>query len=142
MTPAAYAEVADYRSPMLVYDGSCAFCSHSVQFMLRHERLHDLLFVTSDSELGQRLRRASGLESVQSMLWIENGQVFAKSGAVIKAAAYLGGWWSQLAVLGSFCPSSILNRVYEFIAENRRRLSCKAAVCLAPSPEQRNRFLA
>ncbi len=95
MTPAAYAEVADYRSPMLVYDGSCGFCSRSVQFMLRHERRHDLLFVTRDSELGQRLRRASGLESVHSMLWIENDQVFAKSGAVIKGTAYLGGWWSQ-----------------------------------------------
>jgi predicted DCC family thiol-disulfide oxidoreductase YuxK len=110
--------------------------------MLCHERRHDLLFVTRDSELGQRLRRASGLESVQSMLWIEGGQVFAKSGAVIKAAAYLGGLWSRLAVVGSFCPSFILNRVYEFIAENRRQLSSNEAVCLTPSAEQRNRFLA
>ena len=75
------------------------------------------------------------------MLWIEGGQVFAESGAVIKAAAYLGGWWSRLAVLGSFCPSFILNGVYEFIAKNRRRLSSNTAVCLAPTPEQRNRFL-
>ena len=82
------------------------------------------------------------MESVQSMLWIEGGQVFAESGAVIKAAAYLGGWWSGLAVLGSFCPSFILNGVYKFIAENRRRLASNAAVCLAPNPEQRNRFLA
>jgi predicted DCC family thiol-disulfide oxidoreductase YuxK len=82
------------------------------------------------------------LQSVQSMLWIEGGQVFAKSGAVIKAAAYLGGWWSRLAALGSFCPSFVLNRVYEFIAENRRQLSSNATVCLAPTQEQRNRFLA
>lgn len=142
MTPATYPEIAAYRSPMLVYDGSCGFCSRSVQFMLRHERRHDLLFVTRDSELGQRLRRAGGLESVQAMLWIEGGQVFAESDAVIKAAAYLGGWWPRLAVLGSFCPSFILNGVYEFIAENRRLLSSNAPVCLAPSPEQRNRFLA
>jgi predicted DCC family thiol-disulfide oxidoreductase YuxK len=141
MTEGANSEIASYRAPILVYDGSCGFCSRSVQFMLRHEQRHDLLFVTRDSELGQRLRRASGLESVQSMLWIEGGQVFAKSGAVIKAAAYLGAWWSRLAVLGSFCPSFILNRVYEFIAENRRKLSSNAAVCLTPHPEQRNRFL-
>jgi predicted DCC family thiol-disulfide oxidoreductase YuxK len=138
----ATSEITANRSPMLVYDGSCGFCNRSVQFMLRHERRHDLLFVTRDSELGRRLRRACGLESVQSMLWIEAGQVFAKSGAVIKAAAYLGGWWSRLAVLGSFCPSFILNRVYEFIAENRRQFSSNAPICLAPSPEQRNRFIA
>ena len=142
MTPGAYSEIAAYQAPMLVYDGSCAFCSRSIQFMLRHERRHDLLFVTRDSELGQRLRRAWGLESVQSMLWIEGGQVFAESRAVMKAAGYLGGWWSRLAVLGSFCPSFILNGVYRYIAKNRRRLSSDAAVCLAPSPDQRNRFLA
>src|SRR5437763_12028304 len=95
------------QAPMLVYDGSCGFCSRSVQFILRHERRHDLLFVTRDSELGKRLRRKHRLESVQAMLWIEGGQVFAESGAVLKAAGYLGGWWSRLAVLGSFCPSLV-----------------------------------
>src|SRR5437868_17885 len=120
MKPATNSEIAACRSPMLVYDGSCGFCSRSVQFILRHERRHDLLFVTRDSELGKRLRRKHRLESVQAMLWIEGGQVFAESGAVLKAAGYLGGWWSRLAVLGSFCPSFILNGVYRYIAKNRR----------------------
>jgi predicted DCC family thiol-disulfide oxidoreductase YuxK len=127
---------------MLVYDGSCGFCSHSVQFLLRHERRHDLSFVTRNSELGKELRRIHGLESVESMLWIEGGQAFAESDAVMKAADYLGGWWCRLAVLGSFCPSFILNGVYRFIAKNRRRLPSRADVCPVPSPEQRNRFLA
>src|ERR1051325_6224645 len=96
-------KIASYQSPLLVYDGSCGFCSRSVRFMLLHERRHDLLFVTGDSELGKRLRRTYRLESVQSMLWIEGGQAFAQSGAVMKAAGYLGGWWSRLAMLGSFC---------------------------------------
>ena len=110
--------------------------------MLRHERRHDLLFVTRDSELGNRLGCTHRLESVQSMLWIEGGQAFAESGAVLKAAGYLGGWWSRLAVLGSFCPPFLLNKAYKFIAKNRRRLSSAAAVCIVPNPEQRNRFLA
>ena len=142
MTPVTNSEITAYPSPMLVYDGSCGFCSLSVRFILRHERRHDLSFVTRNSELGMGLRRAHGLESVESMLWIEGGQVFAESDAVIKAAGYLGGWWRRLAVIGSFCPSFILNGAYKFIAENRRRLSSKAAVCPVPSPEHRNRFLA
>jgi len=135
-------EITVYTSLILVYDGSCGFCSSSVQFILRHERRHDLSFVTRNSELGKGLRRTHGLESVESMLWIEDGQAFAESGAVMKAAGYLGGWWRRLAALGSFCPSFILNGVYKFIAKNRRRLSSKAAVCQIPSPEQRKRFLA
>ena len=79
---------------------------------------------------------------MQSMLWIEGDQVFTESAAVMRAAGHLGGWWSRLAAVGSFCPSFILNGVYKSIAKNRRRLSSKPAVCLAPNPEQRNRFLA
>ncbi len=142
MTSATNSEITACPSPMLIYDGYCGFCSRSVRFMLRHERRHDLLFVSRDSEVGNQLRRRHGMESVQSMLWIEGGRVFAESGAVIKAAAYLGGWWSRLAVLGSFCPSFILNGVYKFIAKNRRRLASNVVVCLTPDPEQRNRFLA
>lgn len=141
MTSAVNSEIGACPSPVLIYDGSCGFCSRSVQFMLRHERRHDLLFVSRDSEVGSRLRRLHRMESVQSMLWIEGGQVFAESAAVIKAAAYLGGWWSRLAALGSLCPSFLLNGVYKFIAKNRRRLASNADVCLAPSPEERNRFL-
>jgi predicted DCC family thiol-disulfide oxidoreductase YuxK len=82
------------------------------------------------------------LEAVESMLWIEGGQVFAESGAVMKAAGYLGGWWRRLAVLGSIWPSFILNGVYKLIAKNRRRFSSKETVCLVPSPDQLKRFLA
>ena len=129
-------------SPMLVYDGSCAFCSRSVQFILRHERRHDLLFVTRDSEMGKQLRRTHGVESIESMLWIEDGRAVAESNAVIKAAGYVGGPWSRLAILASLFPPNILNSIYKIIARHRRRLSTGVAVCQLPSPEQRRRFLA
>jgi predicted DCC family thiol-disulfide oxidoreductase YuxK len=128
--------------PTLVYDGSCGFCSRSVRFILRHERRHDLLFVTRDSEMGKQLRRTYGMESIESMLWIEDGRAFAESNAVMKAAGYVGGWWSQLAALASLFPPNILNKLYKIIARHRRRLSTNVAVCQLPSPEQRRRFLA
>ncbi len=127
---------------MLVYDGSCGFCSRSVQFILRHERRHDLRFVPRDSELGKQLRHQHGMDAVESMLWIEGGEVSAESAAVLKAACYLGRGWSSLAAAGSLFPSLLLNVIYKFIARNRRRFSSGASVCLVPSPEQRSRFLA
>jgi predicted DCC family thiol-disulfide oxidoreductase YuxK len=141
MAPATNSEII-CQTPVLVYDGSCGFCSRSVRFILRHERRHDLSFVTRDSELGRRLRRIYEMEAIESMLWIEDCRAFAQSGAVMKAAGYLGGWWSRLAVFGSFCPPFILNGIYKFIARNRRRFFSGDTTCLVPSPEQRNRFLA
>ena len=141
MPSATNLEVNAHQPPTLVYDGSCGFCSRSVQFILRHERRHDLLFVPRDSELGKQLRHTHGMEAVESMLWIDSGRVFTESDAVIRAADYLGGTWSLLAVAGSMCPSSLLRRVYRLIARNRRRISSSAAGCVVPSAEQRSRFL-
>jgi predicted DCC family thiol-disulfide oxidoreductase YuxK len=125
-------------SPVLVYDSTCGFCTRSVQFVLRHERRHDLLFVARDSGLGKELRRAYGLESVESMVWLESGQAFVESRTAMKAADYLGGVWSFLATLASVCPSVVSNAVYRVIAKNRRRLSTQ---CPIPSLAQRARFL-
>jgi predicted DCC family thiol-disulfide oxidoreductase YuxK len=127
--------------PLLVYDGECGFCARSVQFILRHERRHDLRFVPRDSELGKDLRRQFHLEAVESMLWIADGKAAIESGAVLNAAKYLGGIWAMLAAIGSLVPAFLRNPVYRFIARNRRRLLSSASACLVPTTEQRGRFL-
>src|SRR6516164_6968697 len=128
--------------PVLVYDGSCGFCGRSVQFILRHERHHDLLFVTRDSPLGQDLRRHFHLEGVESMLWIARDQASIESNAVFRAARYLGGIWSALGALGWLVPSALRNRAYRLIARHRKSLSFAATSCWVPTAEQRERFLA
>jgi predicted DCC family thiol-disulfide oxidoreductase YuxK len=132
---------ATANAPMLVYDGECGFCARSVQFILRHEQRHDLLFVPRDSELGKDLRRQFHLESVESMLWIADGKAAIESDATLDAAKYLGGVWAMLATIGWLVPGFLRNSVYRFIAKNRRRLSASATACLVPTIEQRSRFL-
>ena len=126
--------------PMLVYDGSCGFCSRAVQFILRHEQRHDLRFVARDSELGKELRRRFHLEAVESLLWIEGGNAFIESDAVLNAGKYVGGIWAVLVSLGSLVPSGLRDPIYRFIARNRRRFSSSATTCFVPTAEQRIRF--
>jgi predicted DCC family thiol-disulfide oxidoreductase YuxK len=133
--------LAANSQPILVYDGSCGFCSRAVQFILRHERRHDLLFVPRDSALGQDLRRNCRLEAVESLLWIANGEAAIESSAVLQAARYLGGVWSALATIGSLIPATLRNWGYRVIARNRRRLSGSVQSCLVPTAEQHARFL-
>src|SRR5664279_2188537 len=128
--------------PVLVYDGSCGFCSRSLQFILSHERRHDLLFVPRDSVLGKNLRRTYHLETVESLLWIADGHAAIESDSVLHAADYLGGIWSKLATLGRLCPAGLRNWGYRLIARNRRRLSSRSTTtCLVPTTKQRVRFL-
>src|SRR5277367_1611417 len=138
--PQAAENPVTLSAPMLVYDGSCGFCSRSVQFILRHERQHDLLFVTRDSPFGQELRRKFHLEAVESMLWIEDGKAAIESNATLNAAKYIGGVWAMLATIGSLVPAPLRNWAYRLIARNRRRLSSSATSCLVPTAEQRERF--
>lgn len=140
-TPQITESPATVKAPMLVYDGSCGFCSRSVQFILHHERTHNLLFVPRDSQLGQELRRHFQLETVESMLWVDGDTVATESTAVLCAARYLGGVWSFLAAVGSLIPAPLRNWAYRLIARNRRRLSSSAPVCLVPTADQRERFL-
>jgi len=128
-------------APMLVYDGSCGFCSRAVQFILRHERRHDLQFVPRDSPLGRNLRRQFRLEQVESMLWIADGQAAIESNAVLRAGKYVGGIWALLAAMGSLVPAPLRDWGYRWIARNRRRLSTGAATCFSPTAEQKARFL-
>jgi predicted DCC family thiol-disulfide oxidoreductase YuxK len=126
---------------LLVYDGNCGFCARSVQFILRHERRHDLKFVPRDSDLGKDLRRHFHLEAVESMLWIADGKAETESGAVLNAARYVGGFWGFLGSIGSLVPAPLRNWAYRLIARNRRRLSSGMKSCLLPTLEQRSRFL-
>ena len=126
---------------MLVYDGECGFCARSVQFILRHEQRHDLLFVPRDSELGKDLRRQFHLEAVESMLWIADGKAAIESDATLNAAKYVGGVWAMLGAIGLLVPAFLRNPVYRFVARNRKRLSSSASACLLPTPDQRARFL-
>lgn len=133
--------LATTTAPVLIYDGDCGFCSRSVQFILRHENRHDLLFAPRQSELGMKLRREAGLEGVESMLWVHNGRVYTESSAVLGAANYTGGVWSLLAKIGALIPSGIRNWIYRLIAKNRQRMSRESVSCFVPTQEQRKRFL-
>jgi predicted DCC family thiol-disulfide oxidoreductase YuxK len=128
-------------TPLLVYDGNCGFCARSVQFILRHERRHDLRFVPRDSRLGKDLRQRFHLEAVESMLWISGDKAEIESNAVLRSAEYVGGMWAILGAIGSMVPAFLRNPVYRFIARNRRRFSAASTTCLVPTAEQRTRFL-
>ena len=126
--------------PVLVYDGDCGFCNRAVQFILKHEKRHDLLFLKRASELGMALRRHFGLEAVESMLWIENGIASIESDATLKSAAYVGGW-CRLALMAYLIPRPLRNWGYRLIAKNRHRIRGTRSQCVLPTPEQKLRFL-
>ena len=141
--------MTDGDGALLLFDGTCGFCAANVQFVLRHERdRRTLRFASLDSETGRAIRaRHTGLEAVDSVIWYDPAtptraeRVLVRSGAVLRVLAYLGGAWRPLGWLATLVPRGLRDRVYDFIARHRHKLTRGGPACLLPTPEQRARFI-
>lgn len=132
-------------APILFYDGDCAFCARSVQFLLRHDHRRLVRFAARQGVVGRALEvRHPGLAAVDSLLWVEElagvERVAVRSDAALAAARYLGGGWAVLARLGGLVPRLLRDTGYALVARNRHRLG-GAAACVVFSAEERARVL-
>ena len=132
-------------TPVLLYDGTCGLCAASVQFVLARDPGGALQFAPLDGTFGRSvIARHPELTGIDSMVWVdrESGreQVFVRSAAALKIAAYLGGPW-QLARALWLVPRPLRDAAYRFIAKHRHRLTRRGEECLVPSPSDRDRFL-
>lgn len=133
-------------APLLVYDGTCAFCARAVRFVLAHDtRRRTARFAARDGEAGMAVRTRHGLEGVESLLWVEKVEgaerVHIYSDAVLAVAIYLGGGYAVLGHAGRLIPRFLRDPVYNVIARVRKSLLRGAPICHLPSPQELARML-
>ena len=133
-------------SPILVYDGDCAFCSRSVQFILRHDRQRAVRFAAREGVAGRAVRqRHPALLQVDSLIWVESldgrERPLVRSESVLAIATYLGGGFALLGSLGRLFPRALRDFGYDAIARYRRRLAFGGDACVIFTPEERSRVL-
>ena len=133
--------------PILLYDGDCAFCARSVQFLLAHDRRRgDARFAAREGAAGRRLLAAHPrAAAVDSLVWIdtEGGveRAAVRYAAVLSIARYLGGLWALLAGFGWFLPRPVGDAAYDWVARRRRRLAGGADACVVFTPAERARVM-
>lgn len=128
--------------PIIVFDGECVFCSGWVKFALKADTRRRYRFMTAQCELGAALYRHYGLDArdYETNILIEDGVAHFRSRGSIKMVAGLGFPWSLAKAL-SVIPTSIADRLYEFVARNRFRIAGRKSYCYLPSPQDRARFI-
>lgn len=126
---------------IVLFDGVCNFCNKSINFVIDHDPTQQFRFASLQSAYAQALLASHGLDNGQlnSLILIEDGQVFQKSEAALRIARRLRGW-SWLYALRIF-PLSFRDFVYDFIARHRYQLFGKSATCRLPSAQEKNLFL-
>ena len=127
---------------VILFDGVCNLCNGSVQFILLRDPRGYFQFASLQSDFGQQKMLEFGLdpEKLDTIILIENNQVYTHSTAPLRIARKLSGLWPMLYAF-SIIPKFIRDRIYAWIARNRYRWFGKQESCMLPQPEWRGRFL-
>jgi predicted DCC family thiol-disulfide oxidoreductase YuxK len=108
--------------PLILYDGCCALCNRSVQFMQTRQRRGVLEYASQQSERGKAALKDCGLgeSNLDTLVLVENGRCHLRSSAALRAFRYLRFPWPLLFAL-IVIPPLLRDPVYNLIAHNRYR---------------------
>lgn len=128
--------------PVMVYDGACNFCHGWVRFALKRDREDRLRFLAAQSPLGQEFLKRNRLpaESFDSFYLVEDAVILHKSLGFLHLVQYLSWPWPWLGVF-SLLPVRPLDRLYDWIAQNRYRWFGRRELCLVADQARAERFL-
>lgn len=134
-------ESSDQKS-ILLFDGICNLCNASVQFILKRDPKEQFIFASLQSDAAKNILLQYNLKnySLNSLVLIEEGQLFQKSTAVLKICRHLNWPWKLFYVF-KLLPKFLRDKVYEFVAKRRYRWFGKKDSCVLMIPEYKNRFI-
>ncbi|HRE22995.1 MAG TPA: DUF393 domain-containing protein [Bacteroidia bacterium] len=122
-------DLLNNSKPLLIFDGSCAFCTSCIRFVKKHD-VNRQFDYADNNQIVTKLILAQHFidsETLNTVVLIENNNVHIQSDAVIKTLLFLGGRWKFLGKFMIVFPASFSNKVYNTIAANRNRFNshCK-----------------
>jgi predicted DCC family thiol-disulfide oxidoreductase YuxK len=132
----------DTDKEIILFDGVCNLCNHSVDFVIARDKKDKFLFASLQSEKGGEIMEQFSIPTKyrDSILLYKNGKIFKKSTAALHIARNLSGLWFLMYGF-IIIPAFIRDIVYDFIARNRYRFWGKRDTCRLPSPAERKKFL-
>jgi predicted DCC family thiol-disulfide oxidoreductase YuxK len=126
---------------VVLFDGACGFCNASVNFIIRHERKDDFLFVPLQTEHGVELLKSFNCSAkhLRSLVIIENKNIYFKSTAALRIAGKLKPPVRWLSIF-LFIPENLRDKIYNWIAVHRYKLPGSAKSCVYPDETLKRKF--
>lgn len=132
---------------VLLYDGVCGLCNNVVQFVLPRDTRRKFYFASLQSEYAHQVLRRYGKnpDVLSTVYCLENAntadeKLHSKSRAAICVASKLGFPLSLMSI-AIVLPAFVRDAMYDFVATNRYKWFGQHDVCLAPTAEDKERFL-
>jgi predicted DCC family thiol-disulfide oxidoreductase YuxK len=129
-------------NPIVLFDGVCNFCNYWVNFALKHDKKKILKFSPLQGKIAKELlpKFHFNPESINSVIFIDNGKAYTQSSASLRICKYMDGGW-KLFYGFIIIPKFIRDFFYNIIARNRYKWWGKKESCMIPTPELKERFL-
>jgi len=129
------------QSLIIAFDGECLMCSRTIRWVAERDHAERIRFTRLQDSTGQEMITQSGETPLDSMLVRREGQISARSTAVLAVLEALGGIWKIPAFLGSLIPRCLRDRLYDFVASHRYQWFGKGDACSMPSEALLRRLL-
>lgn len=131
-------DIADER--IVFFDGVCVLCNSSVNTLLKLDRKDKLLFATLQGQTAKDLLQCDNSSFPDSILYYRQGQVLARSDAVLSILSDIGGLWALLSAF-RVLPRGFRDWAYDLIAKNRYKWFGKRDACRLPTERERGKIL-
>lgn len=127
--------------PTVLYDGVCGLCHRSVAFLIERDR-DQLWYAPLQGETAAALRAEHPEipETLESVVFVDNGRVYLRSKAFFYGAKYLTRPWRWAYYL-RWLPAFLLDLPYRLIARIRYRVWGKHDTCRLPTAAERAHLL-
>jgi len=132
---------------IVLFDGVCALCDRTVQFLLKRDKQGVLKFAPLQGPTAAAIleRHPEVTDNTRSVIFVQNHDtasesISVRSQAILECLSALGGFWRVVSGL-RIIPGFFRDTIYNFIAANRYKWFGKYEECIVPSPEFRERFL-
>ena len=132
---------------VLLYDGVCALCNRTVQYLMDCDTHGILRFAPLQGETAKKVwERYPGKDpGLKTVVYVRGygtpeERLFFRSRAILEIMSDLGGKWRLLVVL-KLIPGPLRDAVYDWIARHRYAWFGKYDQCRLPEKGTEDRFL-
>lgn len=129
---------------MVLFDGVCNLCNGAVTFAIDRDPQSHLRFASLQSPAGRKLLADLGHPVPEgdpaSIVLVDHGKVYERSGAALRVVRHLSGAWFLLGAL-LIVPAPLRDLVYRWVASHRYAWFGRSDICRVPTPELRARFI-
>src|SRR5580693_3210477 len=115
---------ASSEHPIVLFDGVCNLCNGSVNFIIDRDPRGTFRFAALQSDAARRTLEGLGRSipdgDPDSIVVVEGGRLYERSGAALRIARHMRGAWPLLAGL-AVIPRPLRDALYRWLAARRYR---------------------